>query len=395
MSEHIAKRLRTGSYSPGSPPYHHAAKHSETKTLIIHPNTPTSPPYSSMNPNPNGGFASNTTAAASVMTPPSSVIMSQQHSQTAPPSTTTNQQTFPTPASTAGPSHSLNVDSDGDAMMDDGQDDDAVRLDGHRRSDHDRQERSIFAPEGGVAAAKGICGSQLFLGCQSTYEPSRPHASQDLFELYNLTGLARSVARNDPVTGEKTNKLRKSYEGQIKKMQIAGKPKAVKMDRSLTNLMMIPDFEYQAQMTNKEVDKTGLNPQGTGLGASLNDLLNSALAGIGPGELPHAENAKYRQYLGTDEAVKSKPTPAAVPQRIAPSGSGTPNAHTPASRVVRPERTGSKRQYTDVSYQGYGEGYTDDYAESTGGEDNAQGSKRRKLAFEQRSRPVEVGGSRR
>lgn len=66
----------------------------------------------------------------------------------------------------------MNIDSDGDAAMLDAQESDAaVRLDRRRRTDHNRQPGNIFAPDGGVAAAKGICGSQLFLGCQSSKVP--------------------------------------------------------------------------------------------------------------------------------------------------------------------------------------------------------------------------------
>ncbi|PVI08533.1 Rox3-domain-containing protein [Periconia macrospinosa] len=390
-----AKRQRT-SYSPASPPYHIAAKPSETKTLIVQPNPPPSPPYPSMNSQSNGGFSSSAIGPPSVMTPPASVVMSQQYSPSG--LTAGNPPTTFTPASTAGPSNSMHIDSDGDAMMLDTQDSDAaIRLGGRRRTDHNRQPRNIFAPDGGVAAAKGICGSQLFLGCQSS-KPSRPHASQDLFELYKLGPLARSVARTNPVTGEKTNKLRKSYEGQIKKMQIAGKHKAVKMDGKFTGLMSLPEEEYYATVvSDKDVSKVGLNSQGTGLNTSLGDLVNRALGGIGPGGLSHSEMIKHRQYIGTDDTAKPKPNLEPTPHRATPSASGTPNTHTPISRISRPERTGSKRQYTDGSYSGYGEGYADDFADSTGGEDNAQGNfaKRRKMGLEQRSRQVEVGGVRR
>ncbi|CAI6247957.1 unnamed protein product [Periconia digitata] len=397
MSEHSAKRQRTtGSFSPASPPYHFAAKPSETKTPIVQPNTPTSPPYPSMNSQTNGGFASSATAPASVMTPPASVVMSQQYSPSGP--TAANAPTQFTPASTIGPSNSMNLDSEGDTTMSDSLDPDAsLRLNKHRRTDHNRQPGNIFAPDGGVAAAKGICGSQLFLSCQSTYEPSRPHASQDLFQLYELGPLARSVARTDPATGEKTNKLRKSYEGQIKKMSILGKHKAVKMDMKLTNLMNYPEEEYKATVvSDKDVSKVALNPEGSGLNAHLGDLVGRALGGIVPGNIPQPDQMKYKQYIGSDEIVKPKTGQEAATHRAAISGSGTPNAHTPVSRIARPERMGSKRQYTDVSYQGYGEGYADDYAESTGGEDNAQGNfaKRRKMGLE-RSRQVEVGGVRR
>lgn len=397
MSEHSAKRQRlTGSFSPASPPYHLAAKSSETKPPVVHPNTPTSPPYPSMSSLPNGRPAPTAHPAPAVMTPPSSVHMSQTLSQSGPSATTAHP--FPTPASTAALSSSLNLDSDGDLQMEDSQGDDAVRLRGHRLTNHNRQNRVIFADEGGVAAAKGISGSQLFKHCQSTHEPSRPHTSQNLFELYGLNNLAKTVARTDPVTGEKINKLRKSYEGHIKALQIAGKPKASKMEWKFTQLYAIPDQDYYlSTVSGKEITKA-IDPQG-GLSADFSDLLNGAIGGMGPGPLPAADANKYRAYLGTDETVKAKAPTEGPPQRGAVSAAATPNPHasSAASRLARPERAGSKRQYTDTSFQGYGEGYNDDFAESTGGEDNGgMAAKRRKLAaFERTSHQVEVGGVRR
>ncbi|KAL9033478.1 MAG: hypothetical protein Q9214_007498, partial [Letrouitia sp. 1 TL-2023] len=46
--------------------------------------------------------------------------------------------------------------------------------------------------------------------------------------LFNLQSLASSVARTDPVTGEKINKMRKSYEGKVKALGLAGRNRAVK-----------------------------------------------------------------------------------------------------------------------------------------------------------------------
>lgn len=235
--------------------------------------------------------------------------------------------------------------------------------------------------------------------CSTAHTVSRPHGSQNLFELYGLNALARSVARNDPITGEKINKLRKSYEGHIKALQIAGKPKAIKLEGKLAGPMQIPDQEYQLLMVQGKEIRHALNPQETRLAPDFDSLLNSALGGITSGPLPTPDTAKYRAYLGADEAVKAKAGPEAALHRIVPSAAATPNPHTPAGgpRASRPERAGSKRQYTDVSFQGYGEGFVDDYAESTGGEDNAQGgmAKKRRLAFERTSHQVEVGGVRR
>jgi hypothetical protein len=235
--------------------------------------------------------------------------------------------------------------------------------------------------------------------CFIAHAVSRPHGSQNLFELYGLNALARSVARNDPVTGEKINKLRKSYEGHIKTLQIAGKPKAIKMEGKLAGLIQFPDDDYHMIHVHTKDIHNALNPQETRLAPRFESLLNGALEGIAPGPLPAQDTAKFRAYLGADEAVKAKAGPEAPPHRIVPSAAATPNPHAPAGgpQASRPERAGSKRQYTDMSFQGYGEGFVDDYAESTGGEDNAQGSmaKKRRLAFERTSHQVEVGGVRR
>jgi len=228
-------------------------------------------------------------------------------------------------------------------------------------------------------------------------EPSRPHSSQNLFDLYGLNNLANTVARHDPNTGEKINKLRKSYEGHIKALQIAGKPKAIKMEGKLTELYSIPDHDYQSLHVVGKNMHSALTPDMGGLNPVFDELLNAALGGMAPGPLPASENAKFRGYLGTDETVKSKAAPEGAPHRVAASASATPNPHAPSagSRLSRPERTGAKRQYTDASFHGYGEGFTDDYAESTGGEDNGGMAKRRKLGFERTSHQVEVGGARR
>lgn len=303
-----------------------------------------------------------------------------------------------TPASTAGIASVANIDSDGDAMMEDGPEDEAVRSSDYRRSNHNRQSEALWTKDGRLKASEGICGDQLFKLSTQTYEPSRPHCSQNLFKLYGLEGLARSVARNDPVTGEKINKLRKSYEGHIKQLQIAGKPKATKMDRVFLNPLSIPEEDWRLmKVQGKEVTKA-LNPDQTTLGPNMSKLLDSAFAGIAPGPLPPSDTAKYRAYIGTDDTVKPKPQDG-PPHRTTPFASSAPTPSNIGQHrgPNRPERAGSKRHYTDAAFQGYGEGYGDEYADSTGGEDNAQGNmaKRRKLQFGGVSHPVEVGGARR
>jgi hypothetical protein len=399
MSDHGAKRQRLdsiGRYSPASPPFDVAAKASGQSTKApTHPRTPTSPPSSSMNSLLNGRSAMSATATPPGQTPPSSVATSQLSSHAA--TSAVLPHPLPTPASTAGMGSFANVDSDGDALMGDATGDDATRLSHLTPSNHNRQRDSIFSKNGGLRAAEGISGSQLFMIGEEKHEQSRPHGSQNLFRLYSLDPLARSVARVDPVTGEKINKLRKSYEGHIKSLQIAGKPKAVKMDNVFSAPLGVPDFEWQAHMQGKEPERR-MNTDLTALAPDFSRLLDDAFAGMGPGQLPSSDATRYRAYIGTDDAVKAKPGVDVPPHRTTPLTSAAPTpSNSAAARGVRPERQGSKRHYTDAAFQGYGEGYGDDYgADSTGGEDNAQGNlKRRKLQFERTSHSVEVGGARR
>lgn len=397
MSDHSAKRQRldnSGRFSPASPPFDVAAKASGQTTKPIQPRTPTSPPCASMNSQFNGRSVMTATAADPGKTPPSSATMTQPGSQ--PATSATTQHPFPTPASTTGHSYSANIDSDGDAMMmEDGADDTARGLGIHTHSNHNRQGHALFSEKGGLKAAEGISGSQLFLSSNETYEKARPHGSQNLFRLYGLERLAKSVARVDPVTGEKINKLRKSYEGHIKTLQIAGKPKAVKMDDVFSGPLGLPDEHWDAVNAGKEPWRQ-LNAEQNALVPDFSSLLDGAFGGMGPGSLPPSEASKYKAYIGTDDAVRAKPAAEAPAHRGTPlpSSAPTPSSH-PLPR--RPERSGSKRQYNEDSYQGYSEGYGDDFAaDSTGGEDNARGNfKRRKTQFERTAHSVEVGGVRR
>ena len=50
---------------------------------------------------------------------------------------------------------------------------------------------------------------------------------QNLISLFGVQPLAATVARTDPVTGEKNNKMRKSYGGQLKMLGLAGRNRSV------------------------------------------------------------------------------------------------------------------------------------------------------------------------
>ena len=277
-------------------------------------------------------------------------------------------------------------------MMRDGSEETAQGLGINTHSNHNRQEQALFSEKGGLKAAEGISGSLLFLSDEQTYTQSRPHGSQNLFRLYGLERLAKSVARVDPMTGEKINKLRKSYEGHIKTLQIAGKPKAVKMDDVFSGPISLPDEHWDAVNAGKEPWRK-LNQEKTALEPDFSRLLDSAFGGMGPGALPPSDASKYKAYIGTDDTLRAKPAADAQARTPIPSSAPTPSSH---ALPRRPERSGSKRQYNEDSYQGYSEGYGDDFATDSTGEDGARGSfKRRKTQFERTAHSVEVGGARR
>lgn len=206
---------------------------------------------------------------------------------------------------------------------------------------------------------------------------SRPHASQNLISLYGLDSLASTVARNDPVTGEKINKIRKSYEGIIKTFQIAGRPKAKQVENAFMEFMVIPDEDYEVMTVGKELE--------SGLAPDILRSLDQALS-MAPGPIEAADTQHYRSYLATDDSTKAKAGPEVPGKRpLQPNPTARNSAApSPAMRASRPERQGAKRRYNDTSFSGYGEGFGDEeVADSTAGEEDGRSGfpkkKRRKV----------------
>ncbi|KAF2276273.1 Rox3-domain-containing protein [Westerdykella ornata] len=323
------------------------------------------------------------------MTPPSSVHMSQQPSQSA--ASASNPPPFATPSSLSGAAASSNNEGDGDFVMADNAADDTGAPSVDRRTDHERDSWSSLPGQG--AAAGGIPGSGLFKLAQTSHPMSRPNPAEDLFSLFGLSDTAKSVARTDPNTGEKINKLRKSYEGHIKALQIAGKAKAVKHEHLLTQYMAWPEEEYRNQRIMGNEFEKALDMGTQKLTGGFESLMNNAFAGMGPGALPPQEAQKWRTYLGTDEVLKTKPTAEGAQNRNMPTPSAAPTpVAAPPARAARPERPGAKRSYMDASFQGYSESFADDSSDKDDGQSMA---KKRRLGFERTSHQVEVGGARR
>ncbi|KAL4933978.1 uncharacterized protein BDV17DRAFT_251058 [Aspergillus undulatus] len=420
--------FRTGppSPSPSSPfTFPKESTHSNTSHDQT-PQTPTSPPLMSVSaPNNASNFASlqatpsqATSQPASLSSPPSSVPMSTQNSQQ-PTSGVTN--SFPTPASSVGPDHS-------DKSFGPGASEPSVNQQSeHRRTDHDRDIETDQAGVGGQDFARMDGSTHMPHGdamdldtetstktnpnwpsleslqkdfssafhlCKSSHIATGPDPSVDLISLYGLGPVARSVARNDPVTGEKINRLRKSYEGKLKGLGLAGRNKPVKHDPStpggLRTMTMWPEEEWQNQKVfGKEIKVADMD-------SALHNLQMKAMK-MEPGMVPN--NEYWEDVLGHDKPTKnpnagesSKKTATANAARVVSQPNGTP---LPAEQErSRPSR-GRKRHYDDNSFVGYGEGYADDDDES-GFYSNGEGAGKKKRKKDHVSRfpgPPERGGS--
>ncbi|OOF95725.1 hypothetical protein ASPCADRAFT_207067 [Aspergillus carbonarius ITEM 5010] len=395
--------LRVGPPSPSSPA---AGSLKQTQPLAYLsdriPQTPTSPPLMSVSAqnyathlvssqtSPNQA----TSQPANLSSPPSSAPMSTQASQQ-PTVGTAN--SFPTPASSVSghiPGAASFDESDkpmGPGIGDTGattttMNAAAMQQAEHRRTDHDRQPGGIesgvrdFAVSGSsdameidseVPASSNYGGPSLeslqkdfssaFHLCKSSHIATGPDPSLDLISLYGLGPVAKSVARMDPVTGEKINRLRKSYEGKLKGLGLAGRNKPVKNEPGapggLRHMTMWPEEEWQNQKVfGKEIKIADID-------SALHNLQMRAMK-MEPGTVPN--NDYWEDVLGHEKPSKHASAGDTGKKSVAPPPNGIritqPNG-TPAS-VSEPDRSrpsrGRKRHYDDNSFVGYGEGYADD-----------------------------------
>ncbi|OJD37575.1 rox3 family protein [Diplodia corticola] len=415
------RQRQTGSFSPASPPYHLAAKTAGSAKTTLHqqPDTPTSPPYMSSTtpPHSHASTASLSTASAQALTPPSSANMSQASQ----PNTTNS---FPTPASSAGTASFAFKPDDCDVRMTDDRMEGVAHTaardvemgnDGdHRHTGHDRTGTGSSASGVGPDLRLQSGSGPFYKLSETPYPMSRPHVSQDLVALYGLNRITQSVARFDPKTGEKINKLRKSYESHVKDFKISGgKSRPEAAPGQLMGLLHFPDEEYYLQrVRGNEMESAQQR---------ILAKLNGGTLKMNPGKLSKDEDNKWKTRIGTDEAPAAKRPaadmldgpgkklkPGQVMQGRNSATSSPAMRPSPATKAaIRPDRAGKKRSYLDSSFKGYGEGFGDDdgVGESTGGEDNGRGAgakkKRRKdfaagspLGFDERRHNVGMVGVR-
>jgi hypothetical protein len=208
---------------------------------------------------------------------------------------------------------------------------------------------------------------------------SQPHATQNVISIYNLQDIQASVARKDPITGAKINRLRKSYEGKLKLLGLEGRNKAQANQRELEGLAEEawddpqPDGRTYFDMCFEGIE-IGNEAAETSLMASLSSAFS-----FNVGRLPGKDHDEWKNLLGLDDAsaaTSGKATPAQNSMRPTAAAAAiiktAPNTAvrnsapaSPANLAGRPDRTNKRRRYDDSSFEGYEE---DGY--STGGVDD-------------------------
>ncbi|KAJ6048663.1 uncharacterized protein N7446_011346 [Penicillium canescens] len=233
--------------------------------------------------------------------------------------------------------------------------------------------------------------------CKSSPIVTGPDPSVDLVSLYGLGPIAHSVARLDPVTGEKINRLRKSYEGKLKGLGLAGRNKPFKQEPgapgSLRHMTLWPEEEWQNQKVfGKQIKISDMD-------TALQDLQSRAMQ-MEPGPVPN--NDFWEDILGHEKPVKNPASnehskkAASTPSNRPSMQSNAASPQTQPQEIDRPRPSrGRKRHYDDNSFAGYGEGFVDD-EEDPGFYSNGEGTgkkKRKKDHVAKVSTPMSSGGS--
>lgn len=216
---------------------------------------------------------------------------------------------------------------------------------------------------------------------------SQPTPDTDLISTYTLKNLQHSVARFDPVTGEKFNGLKKSYRSKLKGLE--GRNQATKSQAELWGFVN-PEWdqprgdgqdlwmEHKGKLMLDQSDLDGIM-----------GVLDDALGGMQQGHLPHPQHENWKKTLGLDDANQAangpvKPLPNALnapkvgaqnPLLSKTSAATAMRSSAPASPrnangagiAARPDRTGKKRRYDESSYEGYDDdGYDSERRGSAG-----------------------------
>ncbi|KUJ19664.1 Rox3-domain-containing protein, partial [Mollisia scopiformis] len=214
-----------------------------------------------------------------------------------------------------------------------------------------------------------------YLLCKNQHHTRLPALSDDLFSMYGLNDLAKSVARTGPDGQSKGVKLRKTYKNHIKDHGVSGafdsKKREFDAPESLFMMMITPGEEWDAQHAQgKDIEK----------GLGLDDNVLSKAFTMSRGSIP---KAMWDSSVLGELAATPAPEPAKAVQNAArmaqPQAGGV--LRTAKSEISRPKRATKKRTYQDSSFEGYGEGYVDDDVQDVGystGDGDDRGASRKR-----------------
>ncbi|KJZ74157.1 Mediator of RNA polymerase II transcription subunit 19 [Hirsutella minnesotensis 3608] len=288
----------------------------------------------------------------------------------------TSTTTLPTPA------HSVNgASSQSDVVMIDESPNKRKRALDDVGGDRDHKKMHLEDRKLGIEDLHLDVGEKYML-CQTLHPPSLPRTSDDLYEMFGLTGLAAEVAREKP-NGEK-NALRKTYKGHIKRLGVAGhfdvQKKKEDAPSEFMELLNVPELEWNVhQVKGREIGDGLAEATLAGLGRAMTMARGPVPKGIWDSSVL-GDLAPSNQ--DTSKSVSAKPTAPNTPLTSTPNTMGRSKSQLPPGHDPnRPRRNVKKRSYGDSSFEGYGEGFPDDDAGvemgySTG--EGEGGQKRRK-----------------
>ncbi|CAK3995634.1 Mediator of RNA polymerase II transcription subunit 19 [Lecanosticta acicola] len=351
--ERSPKRQRLNDpYSPASP-----LPTADTKASFVSPQTP--PPSVRMSPTwtaPSNSNQQQPTSGSHFPTPPSTAGYQGHMAGRGASSDAGGESGRQTPMTEDG--SEMRKDGDGDAEMADRQGRVAkvvTMVDAeHRRTDHERQEKGAL--DSGMPSTPGA--QRIYKLSTSRVEPVKPHPSQNFIELYGLQKIQQSVARRDPVTGEKINKLRKSYENKVKNLKLDGRNKAQSNQGELGGLLHPGWDERTPEGDTLWVHTWTKEDANQGKRLDLSEDRENLFSKLGaafdmlPGKLPPKEHREWDNMLGLDDqtVAAGNRTPAgaaANPQPAAASPANTARGN--------PDRPGKRRRYHEGTYVGYGD----------------------------------------
>ncbi|SPO00722.1 related to Mediator of RNA polymerase II transcription subunit 19 [Cephalotrichum gorgonifer] len=300
--------------------------------------------------------------------------------------------TLPTPAHSVTGATSQPSDMSHDTAMTDISDDSSP----HKRKrlsldtgDQLQKKMHLDTPSLGIEDIHLDVGEKYLLCSRPIVRP-RYSTSEDLFEVFDLTGLAAKMAREKP-NGEK-NALRKSFKSQVKELAIDGAYDTKKDERSdddpdgfFAMLNLPEDVWYVHNVKGKEI-QDGFSDQTL---ASLPKAITMLKGKVrkehwDPYILGSLESPALLVDSSSNPANSTKPSELNTPAASTPSTLVRPKASNqtlvPGHDPARPRRNIKKRSYGDSSFEGYGDGFVDDDAGgySTGEGDDRTGAKRRK-----------------